>query len=1138
MLVACVFSDNPGRVNDASENGCTSMKRLNARFFLLCLLWTTFALAQESASIGGKVINAKGAPIPGATVRISAGAEGKPFEALSDLDGTFIFQGLSAGVYQLSVEIVGFQKATREAVDTNAEASMNLTIQLEALPRPSRPPGAPRAAAAQQAQNAQVFQEAEVRDLPGLNLFQLEPMQGGIDTSAMASRQDNLLLITGNSASLDSGNVNDPAFRQQMLDAARMMGYQVRDFGPGGEGGRGGMGGFGGGGPGGPGGGFGGGGPGFVNMGRGRGNNFQQPKIQGMVTEAFSNSALNARNYSLTGQELPKPVQIQNNYSFTVGGVFPFLKAGQNVTQNSSGGGRRISAQPGWSFTYSGSRNRSAQDILTTVPTDLERTGDFSQTFVQTSIVDPATGQRTVTVQPVQLYRDPNDPSSRFTVIPTVDPTARQLLAYIPRANIPCARNAPCVNNYSLERSLPSTTDQIQGGVTGLHLTSKDNFAANYSMRRGDSLNAATFPGLDSDRSNFAQNVVVSGMHTFKPRMLATWRLTLNRVQTKGINDFAYNHNVEGELGMTGVSQEPINWGPPTLNFTNYGNVALAAPLLNRNQTFTVSGGFNKIGSKHSIQTGGDVNWGQRNIQTDSNARGTYTFTGYGTVLLDAQGRQVPGTGNDFADFLLGLPYSTSRRYVDPGVNPYGNGIYLRNRTFSLYAMDNWRARSNLTLQLGVRYEYVGPYFEKYDRMVSLDATPGFTSVAQVFPNQQGPLTGQFFPRSLINPDRNNIAPRLGVAWKPSNRSRFVFRAGYGIGYNAGGFATIVSQLVNQSPFAITQNLASERSSPLTIKDGFPYDPALTILNTFAVDPNYKPSYAQQWNFDIQTQLSRLYVLSVAYLGAKGTGLDILRAPNRTTNATEFMYQTNGASSIYHALNVQLMRRFSHGFNMMNSYTFSKSIDDSSGSGGSAVAQNDLNLAAERSLSSQDQRHNFQSNVTYDLPMGQNRMFFAGASPKVLNFVSGWTLNGNFTITSGSPLTAYYASSSGSTSGAALYNSLRADASGISANLASSDRTVTKFFDTSAFAIPVGPYGTAGRNTITGPGSILLNLQIHKNFRLDENNRRVDFNWQVQNLLNHPNWGGLSTTVNALNFGQVTSVRPMRSMTMNLRVNF
>ena len=127
---------------------------------------------------------------------------------------------------------------------------------------------------------------------------------------------------------------------------------------------------------------------------------------------------------------------------------------------------------------------------------------------------------------------------------------------------------------------------------------------------------------------------------------------------------------------------------------------------------------------------------------------------------------------------------------------------------------------------------------------------------------------------------------------------------------------------------------------------------------------------------------------------------------------------------------------------------------------------------------------------------------------------------------------------SGSSTGAALYNSLRPDATGATIALSRDERSWTCYFNTAAFAIPSGTYGNAGRNTITGPGSFLINLNVRKSFRLDENNRRIDLSWQVQNLLNHANWAGISTTINALNFGQVTSVGQMRNMTMNLRISF
>ena len=1093
---------------------------------------------EEHVSIVGKVSDSKDVPIPGAGVYVSRDKK-RIAETLTDLDGFFQFDNLAVGIYRLDVEIVGFVPAAEEAIDVLLESGRYLEIELKPLPRPPRST-TPSSKVSEQPQismpDRTAFETVEVTDLPGLRQFQLDPNQDFGDMDPLASREESFLYVSGNSASLDAGDWNDRAFRDQIMDAARQMGFQIQEFRPGGQRGADGPGGFGGvGPPGGPGGGMGFGGIG--GMGR-RGPGFQQSKIEGNASINYGNSALNARNYSLTGQTLEKPVQIQNDFSVTLGGVIPFIQSGTTTGRPSFPGPRGAMSQPGWSFTYSGNRNRNAQDILTTVPTDLERNGDFSPTYVQSWVEDPATGQQAPVTQPVELYLDPNDPSSQFTQIPSMDPIARDLLEFIPRANLPCAENAPCVNNYAIQRSLPTSSDQIRASVTGLRIASKINMGASYSMRRGSSLNAATFPGLDTERSNFGQNISLSGTLPLQQRFIGNWRVVYNRTRTESINDFAFTRNVAGELGITGVSEEPVNWGPPTIGYTSYGNVSLGAPLINRSQSLAISGGLRKIGRTHSLQIGGDVNWNQRDSEGDSNGRGTFSFTGYATILFDAQGGQVPGTGNDFADFLLGLPFSTARRFVDPNINPYGSSTYLRNRSWNLYVMDNWRIRSNLTVNYGLRYEYAGPSFEEYNRLVSLDASADFTELSQVFPDQEGPLSGRYFARSIVNPDRNNFAPRVGIAWKPKNRWPLVVRTGYGIGYDAGGYSSIVNQLVNQSPFALSQNLASDRSDPLTLRNGFPDDPTVTIQNTYAINPDYRPAYVQQWNLDLQIQLFNLYVLDAGYSGAKGTGLDILRAPNRWEDASNFVYQTSGANSIYHGLNVQFSRRFSRGFNLRGSYTFSKSIDNVSGSGGIAVAQNDLDLAAERALSNQDQRHNFQANFMYELPIGENRAFFSGSSPALLNFISGWTFNGNLTMASGTPLTPIYASSGGSSAGSALYNSLRPDGTGIPVSLPREERTTQMFFNTAAFALPTGDYGTAGRNTIPGPGSSTINLAVRKSFRLDDNNRRIDFTWQVRNLFNHPSWSGVSTTVNSLNFGQVTSVQPMRSMTFNLGIRF
>jgi hypothetical protein len=218
------------------------MPRLAIPWFLIfsSLLCASFAYAQEQASIAGKVADSKGIPVPGASVSVSSGLS-RLAETLTDLDGSFKFEELPAGVYQLAIEIVGFLKASKDAVDTSADSSQNMAIQLESLPRPPRPKVLSQAAKKQETQtlDAPSFQTAEVTDLPGLNQFRQDSAQETGDAGSLASRQENLLFISGNSANLDAGNFSDPGFRNQIMDAARLMGFQVREFDQGNEGGRG-----------------------------------------------------------------------------------------------------------------------------------------------------------------------------------------------------------------------------------------------------------------------------------------------------------------------------------------------------------------------------------------------------------------------------------------------------------------------------------------------------------------------------------------------------------------------------------------------------------------------------------------------------------------------------------------------------------------------------------------------------------------------------------------------------------------------------------------------------------------------------------------------------------------------------------
>jgi len=1112
----------------------TSHKVWTAWFFLAAVT----AAAGTTSDIKGKVVDAKSTPIPGAVVRLQTQDPGPPLEALTEEDGTFVFANLPDGKYTLVVEMSGFQRFTEELSLPVApsESSRILVLKRPAAPPPSAAstsrPTQPAGARPPQ-RSERTFGEVEMLEFPEPELDTARNMGLGNRESAAGggNQQDSadLLMISGNSAaSIDMSSMEDPQFRERIREMVGQMG-----FGPGQDSGFGGFGR----GPGGPGGGgpMGGGMGGFGGFGAGRGpRGAGQARVNGNIFSSYRNSALNARPYSLTGIVVDQPLQIQNNFGASLGGPLPW---GARAT---SQGRRRQFAmqQPGmWFFSYSGSRNRNPYDALTTVPTELERSGDFSQTSLKAG---PLAGRPVILYDPFSATPAPF-PGNRIPAS-AMNPAALELMKYIPLPNLPGT-----VQNYTQQRGLLNSSNSFSLRINS-RASAKDNVFFNYSVRTGNSVSSQPFPGLDTTRMNKGMNAAIGGMHRFQPRLMLNYRVTLNRTRTESTNPFAYSQDLAGELGIEGVSREPINFGIPVLDYTNYGDVRLGSPSLNRNQTITIGAGLNKLGGRHVLTFGGDFSWNQVNTRVDTDARGTFTFTGFGTSAFDTQGRPLAGTGYDFADFLLGLPYSTSRRFGS-------SNNYLRSRRFNLFVQDNWRVRSNLTVSLGLRYEFIQPYYEKYDRIVGLDAAPAFTAVAQVFPGDVGPYSG-LFPRSLVRSDKNNFSPRIGIAWKRKPSSRWVFRAGYGLFYNPSVYPAMAGQLVGQPPFAVSQYLLTSTEAPLTLQKGFPENPDVTILNTYAIDPVYRIGYVHQWNLNVQTRLFNLYALEVGYVGSKGTRLDILRSPNRApsnsspgnteenraiANAGNFLYQSSGANSIMHGLQLRLTRRFSRGVRLEGSYNLSKSIDNASGIGGGAlvVVQDDHNIAAERALSGFDQRHRLQANFSLDLPFGQRRRFLAGVGPLAGNLVSGWSLNGSLQLNSGTPLTARILGNIANNSGTGSYASERPDASGLGVSLPGSERSTLHYFNTSAFIIPPpGAFGNAGRNTIPGPGTSLLNLTLRKSFRLDDNNRRIDFQWQVTNALNHPNFAGLGTTVNALNFGRVTGVRSMRQMEFQLRISF
>ena len=828
----------------------------------------------------------------------------------------------------------------------------------------------------------------------------------------------------------------------------------------------------------------------------------------------YGHSALDARPYSLTEPDPVKIASYRESFGVSFGGP---LKLGKLYD------GRDKTF---FFINYDAQRRRNPVDSFATVPLAAERGGDFTARGVQ--LFDPnsnLTGPRT----------------ALGSVIPSgmINPAAAGLLQFIPLPNLPGT-----VQNFHLQARVPVSVDRLNFRLSHT-LTPKWSISGNYSISFNDSESIPGFPTLRGEQDGKQQAFTLNAVQQVTQRFTHNMSLNWSRNRSDSLNLFAFVNDISGGLGITGISTDPINFGVPQINFTNFGDLNDPVPSLRRDQTLRVSDNISWTRGKHTLRFGGEMRRQQLNRVNDPTARGRFTFTGLMTSQLDAQGNPIPGTGLDFADFLLGLPQQT---YVQFG----SSRTYLRNWAFTGYVQEDWRWHPRFTINAGLRYEAVTPYTELFDKLANLDLNSTITAVQVVLPGQNAPFSGEL-PHSLIRGDYNNWQPRLGFAWRPKLKKATTVRGGYSIFHNTSIYGQLANSLLNQPPHSSAQTLLTSSAAVLTLQNGFPVLAPGAIPNTVAVDPNYRVGYAQVWNVAVETTPIRNINIEVTYTGTKGTHLDLLRSPNRSLptdplstqfsrripNASEFTYDTFGASSIYHAMQVRATRRMTRGFMLMGTYTFGKSLDNASSIGGGApiVVLDDNNFALDRGRSSFDVRHRFNSFVFWDLPFGERKRWAKTGWQAAL--LSNWTLNSNISVQSGTPFTARLLGNAANNSGTGNSFSERPDQVA-DPSLPRDQRDPLHFFNTAAFALPpAGRFGNAGRNTITGPGLFTVNGSVGRWIGLGKDRqRRLDFRWEVQNLFNTPNFTGLNTIVNSTNYGRVQGARQMRSMDFNLRFNF
>jgi hypothetical protein len=1239
------------------------------------LLAACITVTGLSASEHHGIVKSGGLPVPGATITAVQGDT--KVVTTSDDTGFYSFPELADGVWTISVESLGFGKATKDvgvAADAPSpewDLKYQTLAEITAPAKPETPaavaapaPGTvtsaaatapaekapetkavetpapatavapvtaaatPPAKGAKNAKNTKnakpATQAASANGRPSLNAALAGGQGGGFtrlgvtpqsgDASAavdampaqdmgdMAAAGNQSFTINGSVSSgldtpqpggdwmgggrggmgaggMDMGGGMGPGGIPGMGGAPGDPNAQMQTAGAGGPGGgRGG----GGGGRGGAGGGPGGGGPGGAGMmagipniggggrggrgggpGGGRGgrnpasfgNNRRDPRSRYNfgLSAIVTNSALNARSYSVTGQEVSKPNAQSIRTTLTAGGP---LKIPHLLTSNKGT----------FTINYALTRNRTGTTYSDLVPTDAEKAGNFA-------------GVTNASGVPITLYNGATPYPINQIPLASISPTATALLKYYPEPNFLGSTRY----NYASSASGRTTGDNVNARLS-YSFNTKHQINGGIQWQRQDTTTPSVFAAVIPAWKDLATNngVVANAayIYHFSTRVIATTRYNYSRASALATPYLSGLTNVEGNLGILGTDQYPLNWGPPTLNFTGSTlDLTDRAYNFNHPQTSAIGESVLWVHTVHEFTFGADFSRREANLLSQNNPRGTYTFTGAATAL---NGNSANGGGLDFADFLIGAPDSMALNVTNSlsGAQaaqlgtasgstlanlqtlqdtPSGGDRYLRTSVYDVYANDQWRLTPRLSLSLGVRWDYQAPTTELYGRLATIDLPANFQVPLSVYnglpstglsvvAGQTGPVSGIKYNNSMLNGQKTDISPRVGWAYKPFAKHSTTIRGGWGIYYNPSVYSSLVSQLDAQTPFA-TAFTGLTNSCGATLQNGFSL-PALTQLGclagnqattTNAINPNFRVGYTQSWQMAVQQNLKGNMVATVTYFASKGTDLTQQLYPNSFPQVGKqngpvtapcasgfycpvgYLYETSNGNSTDEGMRLQLQRRLRAGLGWNVMYQLNKAIDDTGG-----VAQNWQDLTAERARSAGIPGETLSVQLQYS----------TGVSARGGGLVSGWkgvlfrdwTVMPNLTISNGSPITV---TASSLTLGGAANGSIRADYNGDPAY-------INGYLNPAAFTVPApGTYGNLGRDSLHGPMLLTTSASANRTFRLADR-KNLTFGLQVTNPLNHPNVSGWNTSIgnSSTQFGLPTNYVAMRSVTANVRFNF
>jgi hypothetical protein len=1080
----------------------------------------------ESAEVLGTVRDPSAKAVPRASVTLTNEETGIQAKAATDEAGNYDFFNVKVGRYTVTVEQAGFSKfsATDVVVNVNARQRVDVTLQVGAVSESIEVAGAASVLDTDSSQRGQIVNMQAIKELPlngrsfsdlallttnvhkSIYAYAVPPREGAFNTNGLRSTYNSFLLDgVDNNAYSTSNQGYSNQVAQPSPDA--LVEFKVITNNYSAEYGR--------------------AGGAVVNAAMRSGTN----EIHGAVYEFLRNTDLNAFGFIFVPPPvIVKPALQRNQFGF-------------------SAGGPAIKNKLFWFGDFEGFRSLQHTYTFDTIPNLNDRKG-----ILPVPVVNPATGT---------VY-----PANTLIPIASINPFAAKVLN-----DLPVPTNAGRSNDWQAALLTRDYSDKFDIKVD-YQINDRMTAFVRYNQRRETQFYQPDLPGPSGGSGNGNvkinnQAAAFSYTWTVTPKSLLDVRMGFSHILGGKFPVLLGTDSMESIYGVPGLSTAPfLTGGLNTQNISGYSGVIgrqATNPQFQNPTLYNPKVNYSWMRGRHALKAGFEFGIIHTEVMDINPVYGLNAYAGNFSKPTCAQLGQpstctvtADSTSYNLADFIFGLPSQVQ-------LANYLVGSY-RQRQYFLYLQDDFRVSSKLTLNLGVRWEYASPRWERDNVLSNFDPATNSLLIAK---------NGGVYDRTLVHPDYRDWAPRVGLAYTIDPKT--VVRSGYGISYVHLNRVGSADELGINGPqvniVTINQSVPAGGPLPAGFMRSFAGFPAgfNSPANFIPVNANisYVPKdtrwpYIQTWFLSVQRELMKDTVLEVAYTGNHSSRLPIIadynqalpnepgqtlgiqpRRPNQKFGAITWV--DPAGIQTYNALSVKFERRFSKGLFFLNSFTWSKSLGDTeqaleSGSGYYvANPQNIYDLKNERGPSSLDVPFMNVTTLVYQLPFGKGRKFGSNWHPVVDAVLGGWELNTIHTVNSGTPLDVSYTpgASNDVTGRIPDYRGVAIMRPNVTPVSGANKDTINHYFSPYAFSIPgaSAPFGNAGRNAFRGPDFWQWDLGVNKSFAIRER-FRLQFRSEFFNVLNHTNLGIPDSNISDAAFGTIRSTFPARQIQLALKLLF